>query len=74
MIFITKCIKISLELYKFALQLAILHISFTCILILAIIKLVFLVKLRLSRSSRLRKYQTYITIGNPLLVDSPYIF
>ena len=40
MIFITKCMEISLELYKSALQLAILQISFSCILIVAIIKLV----------------------------------
>ena len=62
MIFITKCMEISLELYKSTLQMEILRISFSCILIVAIMKLVSISEIKTFR------------VGNPPLVNSPHIF
>ena len=55
MIFTTKCMKNSLELYKSALQMAILHISFSCILIVVIIKLVSISEIKTSRGEKITR-------------------
>ena len=73
MIFTTKCMKNSLELYKSALQLAILHISFSCILKVVIIKLVSVSETKISRCEKITRIP-HMQIGNPLLVNYPHIF